>query len=259
MSSADTKSVRAVERAIDVLTSFDAEHTTLEIGELQRATGLTRPTLYRLLLTLEAKGFIHSHGSPLRFELGPAVHKLAHAWDRSFPVVSVSRPLLEELWRATGETVALMLASSPSERTCAIELKSPHPISFSRGSGYSDPMHRGASGKAILAFQTPEAQAKVLAQLETARQRDDLSIELARIRRNGYALTSAELVDGVCAIAAPVVDPDGRVNASVCLFGPHHRMQGRHLKDCVRKVVAASAAVRKRLGSDADGTPRHGR
>ena len=67
MSSAEPKSVRAVERAIDVLTSFDADHTVLEIGDLQRATGLTRPTLYRLLQALETKGFIHSHGTPKRF------------------------------------------------------------------------------------------------------------------------------------------------------------------------------------------------
>ena len=171
MSSVEPKSVRAVERAIDVLTSFDADHTVLEIGDLQRATGLTRPTLYRLLQALETKGFIHSHGTPKRFELGPAVHRLAHAWDRSFPVVSVSKPLLEDLWASTRETVALMLAVSPLERTCAIELKSPHPISFSRGTGYSDPMHRGASGKAT--GQQRKAKALPRARRACARARRD--------------------------------------------------------------------------------------
>lgn len=249
MSRPEPKSVRAVERAIDVLTSFDAEHTVLEIGDLQRATGLTRPTLYRLLGTLEAKGFIHSGGTPLRFELGPAVHRLAHAWDRSFPVVSVSRPVLEDLWRVTGETVALMLAVSPLERTCAVELKSPHPISFSRGSGYSDPMHLGASGKAILAFLPPDEQALALAQVEPARRRADLAAELGRIRRAGYSLTNAELVDGVCALGAPVVGADGHAHASLCVFGPQQRMRGRHLRDCVRETVAAAKRVRERLSA----------
>lgn len=252
MSSTEPKSVRAVERAIDVLTSFDAGHTTLAIGDLQRATGLSRPTLYRLLQTLESKGFIHSSGDPLNFELGPAVHRLAHAWDRSFPVVSVSRPVLEDLWRSTGETVALMLAAPPFERTCAIELKSPHPISYSRGTGYADPMHRGASGKAILAFLPPEEQEQALARVTPARQREELAAELARVRKNGYSLTFAELVEGVCAIAAPVIDANGRANASICVFGPQNRMQGRHLKQCIRDVVAAGKAVRARLA----GTPK---
>jgi DNA-binding IclR family transcriptional regulator len=247
MSSTETKSVRAVERAIDVLTSFDAGRTTLEIGDLQRSTGLSRPTLYRLLQTLEAKGFIHSHGNPMQFELGPAVHRLAHAWDRSFPVVSVSKPVLEELWRSTGETVALMLAASSFERTCAVELKSPHPISYSRGTGYSDPMHRGASGKAILAFLPATEQKLALARVEPARVREELAAELVRIRKIGYALTSAELVDGVCAIGAPVTDKDARAHASICVFGPQQRMQGKHLKACIRGAVAASKLVRERL------------
>ena len=247
MSSTEPKSVRAVERAIDVLTSFDAERTTLEIGDLQRSTGLTRPTLYRLLQALESKGFIHSRGNPKRFELGPAVHRLAHAWDRSFPVVSVSKPVLEDLRASTGETVALMLAVSPLVRTCAIELKSPHPISFSRGTGYSDPMHRGASGKAMLAFLPQADQARALARVEPARVRDELVAELAGIRKAGYALTFAELVDGVCAIGAPVLDATGRAHASICVFGPQQRMQGRHLKDCVRRATAAAKLVSGRL------------
>ena len=249
MSSVEPKSVRAVERAIDVLTSFDADHTVLEIGDLQRATGLTRPTLYRLLQALETKGFIHSHGTPKRFELGPAVHRLAHAWDRSFPVVSVSKPLLEDLWASTRETVALMLAVSPLERTCAIELKSPHPISFSRGTGYSDPMHRGASGKAMLAFLPEADQERALARDEPARGRDEMATELAAIRKAGYALTFAELVDGVCAIGAPVLDADGYAHASICVFGPQQRMQGRHLKDCIRLAVQAARLVCERLSA----------
>lgn len=239
-SSAATAPVRAVERAIDVLTSFTAGATTLEIGDLQRATGLTRPTLYRLLQTLESKGFIRSQGSPLCFELGPAVHRLAHAWDRSYPVVSVSGPALEALWRVSGETVALMIADSPLARTCAVELKSPQPISFSRGTGYSDPMHRGASGKAILAFLPEATQAEALQHVDAGRARSDLVAELRKIRKDGYALTFAELVEGVCAIGAPVVDAAGRVHGSVCVFGPQHRMQGTHLKRCIGEVVKAA-------------------
>lgn len=239
-SSSEARPVRAVERAIDVLTSFAAERSMLEIGDLQRATGLSRPTLYRLLKTLESKGFIRSQGSPLTFELGPAVHRLAHAWDRSYPVVSVSGPALEDLWRSSGETVALMIATSPLSRTCAVELKSPHPISFSRGTGYSDPMHRGASGKAILAF-LPEAERQAaLLRVEPGRAREELATELRRIRKSGHALTFAELVEGVCAIGAPVIDAAGRVHGSICVFGPRQRMQGRHLSRCVRDVMRAA-------------------
>lgn len=246
-SSSPTPPVRAVERAIDVLTSFSAERTALEIGELQRATGLARPTLYRLLQTLESKGFIRSGGSPLVFELGPAVHRLAHAWDRGYPVVSVSGPALAELWHASRETVALMILASPLARTCAVELKSPHPISFSRGTGYTDPLHRGASGKAILAFLPEPEQGEALRRVESSRAREELAAELRLIRKRGHALTRAELVEGVCAIGAPVIDAAGRVHGSICVFGPQQRMQGAHLARCVKAAMRAAQHVGRGL------------
>src|SRR5687767_886490 len=61
--------VRAVERAVDVLFSFTRE-PVLDMAALQASTGLSRPTLYRLLHTLEGKGLVYSFGTPRRFQLG---------------------------------------------------------------------------------------------------------------------------------------------------------------------------------------------
>ena len=58
-------SVRSVERAIDVLFSFTQQEPVLDIPALQQRTGLSRPTLYRLLRTLESRGLIYSFGNPL--------------------------------------------------------------------------------------------------------------------------------------------------------------------------------------------------
>ena len=247
MSSRPASTVRAVERAIDILACFTAGPPALEIGDLQRRTRLSRPTLYRLLQTLQAKGFIRSSGAPLRFELGPGLRQLTAAFDRSFPVVTRSAPTLERLWRDTGETIALMLPASGYARTCVVELRSAQPISFGRGTGYTDPMHKGASGKAILAFLDAIEQAEALELVEPARVRDALRAELARIRKAGYAITRGELVNGVCAIGAPVVDAAQRVHASICVFGPQPRMTGRHLDRCIKAVLAASRAVGARL------------
>ena len=76
-----------------------------------------------------------------------------------------------------------------------------------------------------------------------------MATELAAIRKAGYALTFAELVDGVCAIGAPVLDADGYAHASICVFGPQQRMQGRHLKDCIRLAVQAARLVCERLSA----------
>jgi DNA-binding transcriptional ArsR family regulator len=74
------ENVRAVGRALDILLAFSARDAQLSAGELVKRVGLSRPTLYRLLYTLEQNGFIVSEGEPLRFRLGPAVGQLSQVW-----------------------------------------------------------------------------------------------------------------------------------------------------------------------------------
>ena len=102
-------------------------------------------------------------------------------------------------------------------------------------------------GVGLLMLERDEERA--LARVEPARGRDEMATELAAIRKAGYALTFAELVDGVCAIGAPVLDADGYAHASICVFGPQQRMQGRHLKDCIRLAVQAARLVCERLSA----------
>ena len=82
-------SVRSVERAIDVLFSFTQQEPVLDIPALQQRTGLSRPTLYRLLGTLESSGLIYSFGNPRRFQLGARTGLLASTWTPAPPLVTL--------------------------------------------------------------------------------------------------------------------------------------------------------------------------
>ena len=61
-------SVRAVDRALEILMAFTAADHQLTASELLKRVDLSRPTLYRLLRTLENSGFIVSSGDPQKFE-----------------------------------------------------------------------------------------------------------------------------------------------------------------------------------------------
>lgn len=120
------ENVRAVDRALDILSAFRADDHGLTVAELQQRRDLSRPTLYRLLGTLEQRGFLSSAGEPLRFRLGPAVAQLSNAWRASLDVAVVAQPMLRELWRQSRETVALYLREDPY-RICVAEIESPQP------------------------------------------------------------------------------------------------------------------------------------
>ena len=89
----DIKTVRAVERAVDVLMCFTRDRPALSVTELERTLALSRPTLYRLLHTLEGKGFIRSFGDPQRFRLGHRAIELGEAASARLDVARVAEPL----------------------------------------------------------------------------------------------------------------------------------------------------------------------
>lgn len=247
------KTIRAVERAIDVLRCFGPATPTLSVTDLQRRLGLSRPTLYRLLHTLEIKGMVRSWGEPQRFELDAGVVELAGSWLGKSDVTQAAQPFLSELWTETDETVALFVCASPVSKICVSELRSRQPLTFTRGAGFTESTTVGSSGKIMIAFMKPDQAALALAGISDPRARAALHAELIEIRRDGYSISSGEIIAGAIAIAAPVFDHDGGVAGSICLFGPEARLDGASRQRCVTQLLAAARKISTAIGYRPDG------
>ena len=216
-------SVRAVDRALDILMAFTATDHELTAGELLKRVDLSRPTLYRLLHTLEHNGFVSSGGEPQKFRLGPSVAHLAHVWTASLNIGEVAQPMMRRLWEKTGETVALFIPQG-GYRVCVAELPSAQPLSFKRGVGYREKVRVGASGRAILA-NMPDASRYLMDEDQNGPRADtEYEKELARIRERGFAVSRDELLQGAVAVAAPFFHGSERVAGSLAVFGPSVRL-----------------------------------
>ena len=242
------ESVRSVHRALDVLLAFSRNQAELTASELLQRVNLSRPTLYRLLYTLETKGFVTSSGDPQRFRLGPAVGQLSHVWTTSLDIASIAEPIMRELWTETQETVAVFVEQA-ERRLCLAEMPSPQPLNFKRGVGYLERLVVGASGRAILAFK-PDADSH----LERYAQGVNLDYaavrkELGRIQQLGYALSRNELIDGAVAVAAPFFDNNGVVG-SLALFGPSTRLTESAVRKLGPKIINAANQLSVALGVD---------
>lgn len=66
--------------------------------------------------------------------------------------------------------------------------------------------------------------------------------ELARVRRNGFAVDREEFAEGICCIAAPILDPSGEVAASLAISVPTRRFDGDR-KNLIDHVVRTAAAA----------------
>ncbi|MDB5732665.1 MAG: IclR family transcriptional regulator [Variovorax sp.] len=241
-------SVRAVDRALEILLAFTPTDNELSAGELLKRVDLSRPTLYRLLYTLEQSGFVVSTGEPQRFRLGPAVARLAHVWTSTQDIGAIAQPMMQRLREQTGETVALFVPQG-MYRVCVAELASSQPLSFKRGVGYSERIAVGASGRAILAHT-------VLEDGELARYAAGLKIdlegypkELEAIRKRGYATSRNELLQGAVAIAAPYFNGAAQVAGSIAVFGPSARMHAAEVEAFGKLLVEEARALSRALGS----------
>jgi len=250
------KSIRAVERAVDVLLCLARGGGPLGVTDIQRDVKLSRPTLYRLLNALERKGLVRSDGEPQRFALDYRVVELAGAWLGGNDVVAAAQPHLNALWLATDETVAMFVPADARTKICVQELRSRQALVFIRGVGFTEPTTVGSSGKAILAFMPADDIAAALADLPEEAAREAVHRDLARIRRQGFSLSAGEIIKGASAMAAPVFDRFGHVRASVSVFGPEARLTGEHHALCLRHLRqtadAISAAVGYRAGAAAE-------
>lgn len=240
-------SVRAVDRALDILLAFKPGDVELTVADLMKRVDLSRPTLYRLLRTLESKRFLVASGEPQRFRFGPAVAQLAHVWNASLDLAMVAQPMMRRLWEATGETVALFVPEG-LHRVCVAELESPQPLSFKRGTGYRERLVLGASGRVILAH-TPDIETQLRSyagglDIDLDRYRG----ELAQIRRRGWAMSKDELIHGAVAVAAPFFDGAERVAGSICIFGPSVRLPAAQVEKIGPMLAREAGELSKALG-----------
>jgi DNA-binding IclR family transcriptional regulator len=240
-------SVRAVDRAMEILRVFSAERPSMSVLEIQKKVRLSRPTVYRLLETLAAHGFVRAHGTPQRFSLDYAVGQLAQNWQAGLDPVAAGQPIVERLHEQTKETVALNILRG-DQRFCVLELPSPHVLSMSRGIGPMGHLGHGGGGKVILAFLSEKDVEAVLRTLPKGIHKAALMAELAAIRQDRFWVTRSEIFDGAVGIFAPYFDNANHVVGSIGVFGPELRFSEEHIVKVTKAVLESAGELSSALG-----------
>lgn len=206
-------SVQVLARALEILRllgTFPAGLTQTEIGE---RLSLPRSTVSRLLMALEAEGFVVGVGARGRYRLGPELVRLAsaarrHAWMEL-------RPMLVELSAQVGETVDLSVLEG--DRAVFVDqVVASNRLRAVSAVGDSFPLHASANGKAMLASMPGADRKRVLAARldrltpNTITTAAELRRELEVIDKDGVAYDREEQTEGVCAVGAVIgtVDHD---------------------------------------------------
>src|SRR2546430_5401463 len=101
----DKDYVQSLERGLAVILAFSDKRPKLSLGQLAELTGLSRPTVRRLVLTLTRLGYVRDEGRT--FALTPHVLALGYAFTSSLNLTAVAQPRMEEVTEVTGHTCSL--------------------------------------------------------------------------------------------------------------------------------------------------------
>jgi DNA-binding IclR family transcriptional regulator len=233
-----------------------AEVEEIGLSELARRLGVAGPTLFRILATLAARGYVQK--TDARYRLTLKAWELGAKAVRRIALRDVARPFLDRLLAETGETVHLSVLQG--EGIVIIDkLDSPHPVRVDTFVGLRAPAHCSATGKAILAWQPAPALAALLPErlprytAATITDRRAFDRELAEVRRSGWARNREEWREGVCAAAVPTRGAAGEVVASLSVTVPTPRFTQTALRatlvPALKRIGAAlSEAVARTRG-----------
>lgn len=222
-------SIQVLARAADIFRALQAYPAGLTQTEISEQIGLSRSTVSRLVLALEAEGFLSATGPRGRYRLGPEFIRMAAAARRS--AWQELHPLIAELSAGIGETVDL----SVLERDRAVfvdQVVSDNRLQAVSSVGDAFPLHASANGKALLAsMPEPDVRRIMSGSLErftpnTIVEPADLERELEQIRKTGIAFDREEHSEGVCAIGLVIGTVDHDLLA-VSVPIPTHRFNLR--------------------------------
>ena len=251
--SAYTRSTGTALKALALLDIIAAAEAPLRFKDLAVASGLTKPTLHRMLKSLLDTGYVRLRASDQTYAIGLKVLELARHLRPDNDLRTAAQPVLTELSTATGEAAHLALLDG-LEVLYASEHRASDAIRTYYASERRVPIHCSSVGKAILAFLDPGTAADLIGRLPltqytktTISTADTLTSEISLVRARGYAIDNEELEAGVRCVAAPIVDGRGDVLSAIGITGPAFRLPLERCHEIGAELMAAAGRISARL------------
>lgn len=221
--------IQSVSHAIDVLEEFKGNQEELGVTDLSKKLKLHKNNIFRILATLEARGYIEQNKSTENYRLGIKCLQLGQSYIKQMGLVRQAKPILERVSKETGETsyISFMRGSGVVYLDSIESSKTVRVISRV---GLTLPPYCTASGKVHLAYLTEEERERVLPEelrpftKHTITERERLVQDLEQIKERGWAIDNEEYEDEVRCVAAPVFDYTGKLVGALSISGPSFRL-----------------------------------
>lgn len=248
--------IQSVVHALDILEAFKgAAKEDLGVTELSENLGLHKNNVFRLLATLETRGYIEQNKYTGNYRLGIKTFEMGQVFLVQTGLVKQARPVMDEFLARCNETI--YLAVLRNEKIVYLDIcETTHSVRVANRVGAVLPAYCTSAGKSLLAYLSREELDKIFPKAKfekftdnTICEKSELYTHLREVAARGYALDLEELEEEVFCVGAPIMDYTGKAVAAVCVSGPGYRMgMERIIKELLPLTLKAAAEISKRLG-----------
>lgn len=216
-----------------VQTTFWLIETLVKSGgatlpELAEELDKPNSTVHDYLISLRNLGYVAKTGT--KYRVSTRFLDMGESARRKMAVFDPAKSEVDNLARQTGEHASLSVGENGMNVLLYIS-KGEDALDLGVSEGFRMPMPTNAPGKAILAYLPENQIGEILDEHglpkvteNTLTSRAELFDQLEQIRERGYATDVGERVEGVRAVAVPIV-PAGSVRGALTISGPAHRME----------------------------------
>lgn len=247
----DRDHIQSIERGFAVLLAFDELSPSPTATEVAQRTGLSRPAVRRILLTLQNLGYVRAEGQ--RWVLSPRVLTIGQHFAATNSLVEVAQPHLLRVAERTGESASLAQLDGVDVIYVA-RVHARRVLSLNVDIGTRLPVHATSMGRVLAAWADAGAVERIIDEgglppLTSRTITDPIAFRdvLHQVRTDGYAIVDGELEEGFLSASVPVRDAKGAVRAAIA----HSTSRARSTPDEVRRdVLPVLQEVALDIGSD---------
>ena len=217
--------VNSVQRACDILGCFSLLQPELSLVEISKMTCIPKPTVFRILSTLEEARLVQKSTDGNKYQVGITTFELGSIYIGHLSIERIARPFMDHLTETYGMSTNLGMLDDGK----VVYLGTSDPHEFMRYSpiiGFRHYIHCSALGKILAATYSEK---EVLAMLNkhgmpplskyTITTPDEYLAQLKEVREKGYALDDQESAVGMFCVAAPIRSHEGRILFSMSISG----------------------------------------
>ncbi|HQZ13041.1 MAG TPA: IclR family transcriptional regulator [Devosia sp.] len=243
--------VKVLKKALSLVELLAKSENGERITDLGNTLALDKATIYRLLKTLKDEGYVSQEKDTGRYALSAKFWYIGSQTVGRRTLAEIARPVMKSVSAASGNTVYVALLIG-HEAVIFDKVEVEHPYRAPPTVGAALPLYAGASGKAILAYQSDAFIAEIAKAItpltpHTLADEPSLRADIERTRAAGFAINHQELRLGVSGVAAPIRFSDGEVRASIAMSGMSESIEPK-IAEWSTALLAAAREITERLG-----------